>query len=239
MTQPQTHLQNFTEATASFVIVSIIRPIVEWSAENPEAAITEEALMALLKLPTPVVSAPSTPQRSVTTQSLVPTGVKKARRTGTTTERPRCKWIFTKGDNSGNQCTGYAIENLEYCSACKNKKGAGGSGRKIPSTGTPAPKTTSSRIPKTGLTAKQETKETPEEENYEITVDPFGRTTDDKELLIDPPSGYVLKDTNGSFTIVGYSDNPDSKTMRPLTKAEKEKASKKLGIPTEDGVKMK
>lgn len=238
----QSYLQVFTDSTANFVVSVLLTPVCNWIREHPDDEVTEEKLLEVLQLPSA-----KTPQRipSSTPQPLATGAAKRTRRTtATTSNRPQCKWFFTKGDNIGKQCTGYAIEGSEYCSACKNKKGAGGTGRKAAAAAGTTTKTTSKPPTKAGFTpAAKVSEDSPPDEDadYELTVEDFGVATDGCQLFVDPGSKFVLKESGSSYTVVGFCDNPKDKNspvMRPMTKAEKEKAKKLLSLPIEDGVEL-
>jgi hypothetical protein len=235
--QTQTYNQLFAETSANFISTVLIDPIVNYYKENPGAEITKEKILSILNLPVPQRTT-----ATATNQPLTTAAPKRTRNTRGGADRPRCKWIFTKGVNEGKQCTGYAMENSEYCSACKNKKGAGGSGRKSSNSGGGNKASARADASKPAFTAsvKPEAKKPSDEEtDYEVGVDDFGEAKDGSTLYLDPGSKFVLKEVDeDTYTVVGFCEDPGSKTMRPLTKAEKEKAKKILGLEVEDGVEM-
>lgn len=245
----QNYIQLFADANANFISTVLLEPIVNHYRDHPDDEISKEKLLEILKLPAPatppVTTTARTPQRGTGTAATQPltTAPKRTRSTRTTADRPRCKWVFTKGTNQGKQCPGYAAEDSEYCSACKNKKGAGGSGRKAANAtgGTTTTKAPAKGGAKTGFTAaaKAEAKEAPQETEYEVSVDDFGESTDGYALLLDSGSGFVLKQVDDdTFTVVGFCDDAENKVMRALTKAEKEQAKKLLQLEIEDGVEL-
>lgn len=203
----QSHLQQFTEATANYITSCLLSPICDWIKKHPNEEVTPEKLIKVLELPT-AKKAVSTPQ---------PLAPKRTRRTTPTSNRKQCRWVFKSGAREGEQCTGLAQEGSDYCSACKNKKGAGGTGR--------------SSKPKTkGLTPKEE----PEDEK-EMVAKQFGQSSEGEELFIFEENGYVLVERDGDFMVIGISD--DGKTMRKLSATEKTKAIR-LGLEHLDGINM-
>lgn len=240
----QTILQQFIDANAAFITAVCLAPICKWVRENPDEEVTEEKLLAALKIPAPV--AVRTPQRNTPPQPLATAAPKRTRRTTVSTERPRCKWFFTKGDNVGKQCPSYSKDGSEYCSACYNKKGAGGTGRKAAAAAAGGGGASSSggKPPKSGKSGftsanRTESKDSTGESEYEIRVDDFGQSKDGFTLFLDSNSGFVLKYVDDdTYTVIGFCDDPDNKTMRVLTKAEKEKAKKLLELEVEDGVEL-
>lgn len=242
MAQP-TYLQVFTDAIANLVVSSLVDPIVSHFKDHPDDEINKEVLLGILKLPASQPAA-RTPQRATGTpvaQPLTATVPKRTRSTKSTGERPQCKWIFTKGTNTGKRCLGSVAEDSEFCSACKNKKGAGGTGRKASGTGAAAVTggKPTSKSSKTGFTATSKAKEVEQEEaTQEISVDEFGTSTDGHALLIDGNTNFILKEFEDEYTVVGYCDDPENKTMKPLTKQQKEQAKKILQLDFEDGVEL-
>ena len=238
----QSYLEIFTEANSNFITTVMIDPIVAHYKNNPDDEITHEKIMEILKLPAPSGKI-GTPQRSTTQQPLTTTTTKRSR-SKVTEGQPQCKWIFTKGDNIGQRCQGKAVEGLDYCSACRTKKGAGGSGRKASSTGNKAsvaagaPKGAGTTKGKSTGASTAKTKNPPEKV-VEVSVEDFGHTTDGYVLVVDTNSNYILKEyPGGVYTIVGICDNPDETTMRELSEAEIEQGRKSLQLEYEQGVVM-
>lgn len=257
------YLQQFIDANANFIAGVLLTPICKWLKENPEEEVTEEKLMEVLKLPAPVASpATKTPQRVTSTQPLTTAASKRTRTTKAATpsaERPRCAWVFTKGTNQGKQCPGYATDDSKYCSACRNKKGAGGSGRKASekdgekatttkSTAVKAATGAAGKAAKGSLTAPKKTKEPepvedddyePDEnaEGTELLIIDFATAKDGSILVLEEKHRYVLKDIgDDNFIAVGRST--DGQTMKPLTKEEKAEVKRLFDFDYEDGVTL-
>ncbi len=227
MSQP-TNIQVFTESVSGFVSSVILEPIVDYLKDKTKEEITKDKLIEVLKLPAPTTVA-RTPQR--TSQSLTSSASRTRRTSKVNTNQAKCEWVFTKGASVGQRCDNPAMENSKFCSSCKDKKGAGGQGRKP---GGNTEKAGSKAKP--GLTTKVEK----QEEEDPMSVVGYGKTKDGIDLVWDQDSKFIMKvidDANGVYSVVGVHDT-EKDTMRPLTKTDKERIKKIFGssMDYEDGV---
>lgn len=242
----QTHMQAFTDSVAQLIIDYLVDPVVMYMKDKPkDEEVTRDKILSCLKVPIPVSTqtvSRSSQRISSTTQPLSQgsNGSRTRRSTKATSERPQCQWKFTRGVKTGTLCTSPAAEDSIYCSACKTKKGAGGSGRKPSTTGEkPAStKPTKGNGKQPGLSVSTEESE---DSTYEIDPSEFGETEDGCRLLLDKGSNFIIKvedEDNEIYKIVGYNDDSSPGKMRALKPADKAKA-KELGldIDFEDGVK--
>lgn len=244
----QTHTQLFADSVAQLIIDYLVDPVVIYIRDKPkDEEVTRDKIMACLKVPIPAPTqtvARSSQRVSSTTQPLSQgaNGSRTRRSTKPTSDRPQCQWKFTRGVKNGTFCTSPASEDSIYCSACKTKKGAGGSGRKPSTTGekpaSSAAKTTKGNGKQPGLSVSTEESD---DSTYEIDPSEFGETEDGCRLLLDKGSNFIIKvedEENEIYKIVGYNDDSSPGKMRALKPADKAKA-KELGldIEFEDGVK--
>lgn len=245
----QTYNDQFNSATASLISTILITPIVNYYKEHAEEAVTEEKILEILNMPAPVHVNARTPQRGTamaTTQSLATGAATKRTRASKVSDRPQCKWVFTKGANFGKQCPSPAAEDSEYCSTCRNKRGAGGKGR--PTSGSSGTRSSSSTTRNSNATAKQngftpaskQQQQSPQEDDKEVSVDAFGKTTDGCELFIEPSTNFVLKsEGDDDYIVVGvgvYEDGGKKKRVKPLTDKDKDRVKKELGLACVDEV---
>lgn len=237
----QTYNDQFNSATASLISKVLISPIIAYYKEHQDEAITEEKIMEILNMPAPVNVLARTPQRGTamaTTQSLTTgSSTKRTRASKVSSDRPQCKWVFTKGANYGKQCPSLAVEDSEYCSTCRNKRGAGGKGR--PTSGNSGARSSSrnnnTATKQTGLTSSsKQSPASPPEDDKEVSIDSFGTSTDGCKLFIEPSTNFVLKSENDDdYVVVGigvYEDGGKRKRVKPLTEKDKDRVKKELDL---------
>jgi hypothetical protein len=216
-------INSFTESVSSFVTSTILVPIVDWLKEEKNLEVKVDDLMKVLELPK--FQKPTSFMSNMTTQPSFPPHLsssvketKKKSKDESPTEGPKCKYVYKRGVNKGQNCNKVAVDGSDFCKDCSKKDGAKKEGNSLKAEPMSVANTSTTTVKKSniqGFTA-------PLSKKFDKPQTML-KSTDNENVFVDVVSNiYVKKITEGDKELfVAFSVKEPDGTYRGLTEQEK------------------
>ena len=209
----------FTTAVSGLLRTNVLPAISGWLQSEKNITVTVDELAASLSLPA-ATQMPALPSLSGSAPSAATSSGRG--RSSKTADRPKCKWVLTRGPNKDKAC-GRACTDERSEDYCKTHIDKATEGSAKPATAMTAPPVPGS-VPAPAQAA-------PQQDNTLRAARIPG-----SDLLIDLDDRFVMKqEENGAVVVHGVME-ADDKTIRNLTDDEIKRAlAKKLSVPMQAG----